>query len=147
VKPILGELADVHFRRVFMKPGKPFTFATVGDRLIFSLPGNPVSAIVGFEVFLRPALRWMLGATTIDRPRVPVRLEHAVRPSDRIEMQRGVVRIEAAGDLVAKTTGPQGSSRLASFVGANAFVVIPPGIETLPAGSIVEAMLIGSIAT
>ena len=63
IKPLLSELAEVHFRRVFMKPGKPFNFATSGDTLIFSLPGNPVSALVGFEVFIRPALRSMLGAS------------------------------------------------------------------------------------
>ena len=50
---------------MFMKPGKPFNFATSGDTLIFSLPGNPVSALVGFEVFIRPALRSMLGASQL----------------------------------------------------------------------------------
>lgn len=145
IKPILGELADVHFRRVFMKPGKPFNFATVGDTLIFSLPGNPVSALVGFEVFLRPALRAMAGASDIDRARLTVRLEHAVRPSDRIEMQRAVVRVNADGQLVATTTGAQASSRLASFVGANAFVEIPEGTDELPAGAGVEALMIGPL--
>ena len=90
VKPLLSELARVHFRRVFMKPGKPFNFATSGDTLIFSLPGNPVSALVGFEVFIRPALRSMLGVTEIDRPRTEVRLDHSVQPSDRLEFQRGI---------------------------------------------------------
>ena len=88
-QPLLSELAKVHFRRVFMKPGKPFNFATSGDTLIFSLPGNPVSALVGFEVFIRPALRTMLGASEIDRPRARVLLDHSVRPSDRIEFQEG----------------------------------------------------------
>jgi gephyrin len=141
IKPLLGELAEVHFRRIFMKPGKPFNFATIGDTLIFSLPGNPVSAIVGFEVFLRPALRTMLGAAEVDRPRVPVRLEHDVKRSDRIEMQRAVVGVDASGELRAKTTGAQASSRLASFIGANALLVIPPGTEVIPTGSRVEAML------
>jgi molybdenum cofactor synthesis domain-containing protein len=145
VKPLLGELAEVHFRRVFMKPGKPFNFATVNETLIFSLPGNPVSAIVGFEVFLRPALRAMLGAREIDRPRVSVTLEHDVRPSDRIEMQRGVVRA-VDGRLAVKTTGAQASSRLASLVGANALVVIPPGTAPLPAGAEVEAIIIAPLA-
>jgi molybdenum cofactor synthesis domain-containing protein len=147
IKPLLGELAEVHFRRIAMKPGKPFNFATVGDTLIFSLPGNPVSAIVGFEVFVRPALRTMLGATVIDRPRVRVTLEHAILPSDRIEMQRGVVRVGLAGALVASTTGPQASSRLVSFVGANAFLEIPMGSASLPAGTTVEAMLVGPLVS
>lgn len=147
IKPLLSELADVHFRRVFMKPGKPFNFATSGETLVFSLPGNPVSALVGFEVFLRPALRAMLGMADIDRPRVKVRLDHSIRTSDRIEFQRAIVRARSDGALAASTTGPQASSRLVSLVGANALIIIPPGDESLPEGSQVEAMLIGPLAT
>ena len=145
VKPLLAELAEVHFRRVFMKPGKPFNFATSGKTFIFSLPGNPVSALVGFEVFLRPALKQMLGAAEIDRPRVQVRIDHRVRSSDRIEMQRAVVRVGEDGRLVATTTGPQASSRLASLVGANALLLVPPGTDVLPAGSRLDALLTGPL--
>ena len=147
IKPLLSELAEVHFRRVFMKPGKPFNFATSGDTLVFSLPGNPVSALVSFEVFLRPALRYMLGAKEIDRPRVQVRIAHAVQPSDRIEFQRAVVGVTADGSLEARTTGSQASSRLASLIGANALVVIPPGTDRLAAGSRVDAILVAPIAS
>jgi molybdopterin molybdotransferase len=144
VKPLLLELANVHFRRVFMKPGKPLTFATAGDTILIGFPGNPVSAIVGFEVFLRPALRWMQGCTQIDRPRLQVALEEPVRPSDRIEMQRGVVSVRE-GMLSARTTGSQASSRLSSFVGANALLEIPAGSEVLEPGSSVDALLTGPI--
>jgi gephyrin len=148
IKPLLSELAEVHFRRVFMKPGKPFNFATSGDTLIFSLPGNPVSALVGFEVFIRPAMRSMLGASAseIDRPRARVQLDHIVEACDRIEFQRVIVRVDSAGQLKASTTGPQASSRLASLVGANALIVVPPGTDPLPAGSHVEAILVGPLA-
>src|SRR5262249_10912594 len=112
---------------------------------IFSLPGNPVSALVGFEVFLRPALRTMLGAVPVERPVARVKIDHDVRPSDRIEYQRAVVRVNARGSLSAKTTGPQASSRLVSLVGANALLLIPPGDEPLPAGSIVKSLLIGPL--
>jgi molybdenum cofactor synthesis domain-containing protein len=145
VKPLLAELAAVHFRRVFMKPGKPFNFATAGETLIFSLPGNPVSALVSFEVFLRPALLTMLGAKAIDRPRLRVTLDQAARPSDRIEFQRAVVTAHANGELIAATTGPQASSRLASVVGANALVIVPPGTDSVPAGATVEAIMIGPL--
>lgn len=145
IKPILGELATVHFRRIFMKPGKPFHFATVGDTLIFGLPGNPVSAIVGFEVFLRPAMRAMAGALAIDRARLPVALAHEVQPSDRIEMQRATVWADGGGKLFARTTGAQASSRLASFVGANALLEIPEGGEPLGEGSEVQALMIGPL--
>jgi molybdopterin molybdotransferase len=147
VKPLLSELAQVHFRRVFMKPGKPFHFATAGQTLIFGFPGNPVSVVVGFEVFVRPALRAMLGAAVVERPIVPIRLDHAVTPSDRIEFQRAVVRVAESGELVATTTGPQASSRLASLVGANALITVPAGTDELPAGSWLDARLIGPLAS
>jgi len=76
-----------------------------------------------------------------------VRLDHSVQPSDRIELQRGIVRVDSAGHLTASTTGPQASSRLASLVGANALIVVPPGADRLPAGSYVEAILVGPLAT
>lgn len=144
IKPLLLELADVKFRRVFMKPGKPLTFATSGETILIGFPGNPVSAIVGFEVFLRPALRWMQGYAQIDRPRVQVELAERVRPSDRIEMQRGIVSIRN-GKLIARSTGSQASSRLNSFVGANSLLVIPEGTEPLDSGTSVEALLTGPI--
>jgi molybdenum cofactor synthesis domain-containing protein len=144
IKPLMLELADVKFRRIFMKPGKPLTFATAGDTILVGFPGNPVSAIVGFEVFLRPALRWMQGCAQIDRPRIEVALQEGARPSDRIEMQRGIVSI-VDGELVARPTGSQASSRLSSFVGANALLVIPAGSEPLEPGAHVEALLTGPV--
>jgi molybdenum cofactor synthesis domain-containing protein len=145
IKPLLGELAEVHFRRLFMKPGKPFNFATAGRTLLFGLPGNPVSALVGFEIFIRPALGALLGLREVDRPVIRVRLAQATQPSDRIEYQRAVVSIDRAGDLMARTTGSQASSRLASLLGANALVIIPPGAEPLAAGTRVDAVLIGPL--
>ena len=82
----------------------------------------------------------------MDRPRVQVGIAHAVRPSDRIEFQRAVVRVGEDGRLVATTTGPQASSRLASLVGANALLLVPPGSGEVPAGSRLEALLTGPLA-
>jgi gephyrin len=144
VKAILGDLATVHFRRVFLKPGKPFNFATAGDTLIFGLPGNPVSALVGYELFVRPALATMAGRREVGRPRVPVTLAHDAAPTDRIEYQRAIVRVDGEGRLFASTTGNQASSRLASLVGANALLVIPPRVETYRAGERVEALLLAA---
>src|SRR5439155_4569155 len=76
IKPILESLGTVHFGRIALKPGKPLTFATVGKKLAFGLPGNPVSALVTFEVFVRPALLTMQGRTTVQRARVEVEVEH-----------------------------------------------------------------------
>lgn len=143
VKPLLDELATVHFRRVFMKPGKPLNFATTGDgTLIFGLPGNPVSALVSFEMYIRPALRCMMNCVRIDRPRVPVMLAKAVSPTDRIELLRATIGSDSDGRLIAATTGSQASSRLASFVGANGLLVIPPRDTPYEQGERVEAILL-----
>ncbi len=146
VKAILFEdpSIQVHFRRLYLKPGKPLNFATSGDALFFGLPGNPVSSLVTFEVFIRPTIRQMLGAIEVDRPLVPVVLEHDVAASDRIEYQRGIVSVDASGCLVARNTGRQASSRLASFVGMNALLLINPREHPYQAGETVQAMLTGA---
>lgn len=147
IKPIFERLGEVHVGRVAIKPGKPFTFATAGGSLAFGLPGFPVSTLVTFEVFVRPALRKMQGYPDFQRPRVEVVVEHEVRPSpDRTEYQRAVVRWES-GRLVARTTGSQISSRLLSMTGANALIVVEPGERPLPKGTVVPAYLTGPLAT
>jgi molybdopterin molybdotransferase len=143
VKPLLERLGDVHVGRVKLRPGKPFTFATLpGGRLAFGLPGFPVSALVTFEVFVRPALRKLQGHRTLQRPALPVRLDYDARaPGDRTEYQRVTLRREGR-ELVASSTGSQSSSRLLSLVGAQALVRVAPGEDGIPAGSVVEAMIL-----
>lgn len=144
VKGILEETGTVHFGRVSMKPGKPLTFATVGERIAFGLPGFPVSSLVTFELFVRPALLKMQGHTEVSRPRVEAVLDHDVTPApDRTEFQRAVVRWEK-GELRASTTGLQASGRLLSMVGANALLVFAPGQKRL-AGERVTAILTGPV--
>ncbi|MBO0683217.1 MAG: molybdopterin molybdotransferase MoeA [Candidatus Dormibacteraeota bacterium] len=143
VKPLLESLGEVHVGRVKLKPGKPFTFATLPEgRLAFGLPGFPVSSLVTFEVFVRPALLKMQGLSRVQRPRLPVRLGYDARPSaDRTEYQR--VTLERVGEeLVAHTTGSQSSSRLMSLAGAQALVPIPAGEVGFPAGTVVEALIL-----
>lgn len=144
IKSILfdDDEVELFFRRLYMKPGKPLTFARKNSALIFGLPGNPVSSMATFEVFVRPALHRMLGATQIGHPLVPVRLEAPATPSDRIEYQRGLVTVTATGELVGRPTGDQRSSRLASYIGANAYLLIHPREVAYDAGEMVEAMLI-----
>lgn len=147
IKPILARLGTIHFGRVSVKPGKPVTFASIGDRVAFGLPGFPVSSLVCFELFVRPTLRKLQGYRHWHRPRVPVVVDHDVRPApDRTEYQRAVVRWEN-GALRARTTGAQVSSRLMSLLGANSLLHIAPGETPLPAGSTVDALLVGPIAT
>jgi molybdopterin molybdotransferase len=154
VKPLLESLGTVHVGRVKLKPGKPFTFATItppplagegrggGVRLAFGLPGFPVSSLVTFEVFVRPALRKMQGFARLQRPMLPVRLAYdAHTTADRTEYQRVTLRREGR-ELVAETTGSQSSSRLMSLAGAHALVRIPPGDQGIKAGTTMEAMIL-----
>jgi molybdopterin molybdotransferase len=145
VKPLLESLGEVHVGRVKLRPGKPFTFATLAgdkEKLAFGLPGFPVSSLVTFEVFVRPALRKMQGFSKLQRPTMPVRLGYDARASaDRTEFQRVTLRRDGP-ELVAETTGSQSSSRLMSLVGAHALVRIPPGDQGIKAGSVVEAMIL-----
>lgn len=145
IKPLLAELGTVHFGRIAFKPGKPTMCASVGQHIMFGLPGNPVSSLVSFEVFVRPALRRLQGDPQPHRPRVLVTLATAITPSpDRPEYQRAIVSWHH-GQLVATTTGPQGSSRLLSLRAANALLVIEPGTQPRAAGSQVEALLVGEV--
>src|SRR5258708_3676502 len=143
IKPLLESIGDVHVGRVKLKPGKPFTFATLpDDKVAFGLPGFPVSSLVTFEVFVRPALRKMQGFAQLQRPTLPVRLGYDARATaDRTEYQRVTLRREAR-ELVAASTGSQSSSRLMSLAGAHALVRIPPGDQGIKAGAEVEAMIL-----
>jgi molybdopterin molybdotransferase len=143
IKPLLESLGDVHVGRVKLKPGKPFTFATLSqEKLAFGLPGFPVSSLVTFEVFVRPALRKMQGHAQLQRPTLPVRLGYDARATaDRTEYQRVTLRRDGS-DMVAVSTGSQSSSRLMSLAGAHALVRIPPGDHGIAKGTIVEAMIL-----
>jgi molybdopterin molybdotransferase len=146
IKPLLEKLGRIEFGRVSFKPGKPLTFATISaGKLAFGLPGFPVSSLVTFEIFVRPALLKLMGATTVLRPRVRVELSHDVRTDAvRPEYQRATVRW--AGDrFVATTTGLQSSSRLISIAGANALLELAPGGEVLPKGTMVQALLLANL--
>lgn len=143
VKPVLAELGTVHFGQVAIKPGKPLTLATIEGAIVFGLPGFPVSSLVSFENFVRPALRVMMGHRALWRPEVTVRLRHDVaHKPDRTEFQRAVVCQEDDGTWWATTTGSQVSSRLKSLVGANALLRIPRGVGDLAAGKKVQALRI-----
>ncbi|CAN5301058.1 molybdopterin molybdotransferase MoeA [soil metagenome] len=142
VKGLLGELAEVRFRRVFMKPGKPLNFATIGDQLLFGLPGNPVSCLVSFQMFVRPALLVMQSAPAEILPTVDVEISHDISSTDRIEFQRAVVWTGADGRLMARNTGSQMSARLASFIGSNAFLIVHPSETTFRQGARLSALMV-----
>ncbi len=143
IKPLLESLGEVHVGRVKLKPGKPFTFATTPDgKVAFGLPGFPVSSLVTFEVFVRPALLKMQGSAQLQRPTLPVRLAFDASPNvDRTEYHRVTLRRDGS-ELVATSTGSQSSSRLMSLAGANALVRVPPGGQGIKRGTVVEALIL-----
>lgn len=147
VKPLLAQRGTVHFGRVNFKPGKPTTFGILHGKPFFALPGNPVSSLVCHEVFVRPALRKMMGYPEGEqqRPRLSVVLEQSLHHgSDRTECQRATLRWDTTQNtFVATTTGIQESSRLLSMVGANGLLILPHGQGDFPAGSVVEAIWLG----
>ncbi|KAG5994119.1 hypothetical protein E4U52_001428 [Claviceps spartinae] len=145
----------IHFGRVAMKPGKPTTFATVpfkdnqGRRIwktIFSLPGNPASALVTFYLFVLPSLHKQSGLSPPGLSKVPVVLGHDF-PVDasRPEYHRAVVTVGSDGVLMATSTGGQRSSMVGSLRGANALVCIPSGKQPLGKGAIVDALMMGPV--
>jgi molybdopterin molybdotransferase len=146
IKPLLQSMATIHFGRISFKPGKPLTFATTSEgKMAFGLPGFPVSSLVTFEVFVRPALLKLGGAEHYLRPSVEVALGHDIRPDAfRLEYQRATVTWQD-GRFVASTTGLQASSRLMSIVGANALLEIKPGTEPLAKGTMVRALLLANL--
>jgi molybdenum cofactor synthesis domain-containing protein len=147
VKPWLAEHGELIFGRVLSKPGKPVTFALVKGRPFFALPGFPVSAMVSFELFVRPALRRMAGDDSEARPRLRVRLAETIEhAADRVEFVRAVVWQDTDGVPCARTTGFQGSGRLLSLSGANALLRMEPGAGRTAAGTIVNALLIRRIS-
>lgn len=143
VKQVLGQLGTVEFHQVAMAPGMPQAFGVVGDEIpIFGLPGNPVSALVSFEVFVRPALRRMLGAEPLGRPQVTATLTEAItKPGGKRQFLR--VYVSRQGDTVFATpTGGQGSHMLAGLAAANGLAVIAEGVTELPAGAPVTTWLL-----
>lgn len=155
LKPVLEDIlgATIHFGRVFMKPGKPTTFATATvnrkKKLIFALPGNPVSAVVTFNLFVLPALRKLAGSQCPELTQVKAKLPQSVQLDPRPEYHR-VVLSWKSGEAVpsAVSTGSQCSSRLLSMRTANALLVLPPrsnDLTRIEAGEIVDALIIGEI--
>ena len=170
LKPTLERLlgGTIHFGRVSMKPGKPTTFATVpfknneGNRetkAVFSLPGNPASAITCTNLFVLPYLAKMsgegiklasdtaeLGWKQYGLPRAKVFLAESVNCDKvREEYVRSVVSFNRDGKLRAATTGGQRSSRVGSFQSANALLVLPAGGGRLEKSTMVEALIMDDI--
>ena len=136
--------ATLHLWQVSMRPGKPITFGTLGRTLVFGLPGNPVSAMVTFELFVRPALLRMSGSAVLHRPRLSARARSRIlNPGPRRGYLR--VRLRRRGDgFDAELTGEQGSAILRSMTLADGLVVVPPD-STVNEGDALEVIVLRAL--
>lgn len=145
IKAIMPKLGPTDFCRVAMQPGKPQGFALIGeDRTpVVMLPGNPVSAFVSFEVFVRPVLRKMMGVQPLVRPVGHALTRTIIRsPRGKTQFQRGLVTSTRDGRRHVVPMGGGGSHKLGDLARANALVIIPPEVEVIEAGNPVEIWMI-----
>jgi molybdopterin molybdotransferase len=141
VRDIVAELGEVNTWRIAMRPGKPMLIGTVGHALFLGLPGNPVSASVTFELFVRPAIGRLQGATEPMRRRISVRLgETMQKPMGMETYVRAVLRRVDGALPVATSSGPQGSHMLRSLAAADCLLVLQAEPAEVPEGAVVEAI-------
>lgn len=149
VKDALDHLgAATKFWKVAMKPGKPVVFSRLRDRVYFGLPGNPVSCMVAFVLFVAPSIRKAMGRTTdLLPPSVCVRTSAAMTSKGDRRTYMRVKVVARNGELVATPMPAQGSHVSTSMLGANGLAVLEGGITRVDAGEMVEVVLIGAIGT
>ncbi len=139
---------ELELYKVAMKPGKPFSFGLRQDERrtpVFGLPGNPVSTVVAFELFIRPALLAMQGATVVGRPRAPVQLVRGYRKqAGRAHFIRANV-VRNGDHLIAHPHPKQGSAMLSSLVTCNALVELPADATELLPGTSASALLLEAV--
>jgi molybdopterin molybdotransferase len=141
VKTVIEQGGGLEFWKVNMRPGKPLAFGLYQSIPFFGLPGNPVSAFIGFEIFVRPALEKLSGAPFRPRSTRRARLLEEVRSDGRESYLRGIAGFEH-GETVVRLTGHQGSGNLLSLVQSNALLILPSGVKCVPANSEVDIWLL-----
>ncbi len=147
VRSVLERLGTLDFWRIAVQPGKPLAFGTVAHTPVLGLPGNPVSALVTFELFARPLIRAMLGLPGDGRQHVAVRFAGEPLLKDHSRRANLRVVVSADGDrLVARVAGGQSSSQLRPLAAANALLIVPEGEAATVAGATYDALLIGELA-
>jgi molybdopterin molybdotransferase len=145
VKEVLSRLGTVRFDKVAMQPGMPQGFGTIGEDStpIFTLPGNPVSSFVSFEVFVRPALRKMAGHLGLFR-----RSEHAVAvagwraPAGKVQFARAVIGVDGEGRRTVQPVGTQGSHVIGGLAHANCLAVVPEDVTEVHEGDLLRCILL-----
>ena len=143
IRQLVGELGEVSFWKLFLKPGRPFAWGAVAGVPFFGLPGNPVAAAVTALQLLWPALQRLEGAEPQLLPRLKVRLEAPLRRgAGRPELARAQLVVAADGGLLARVAGSQASSRIGSLQGADLLLEIPAELGALEAGTELWAQLL-----
>jgi molybdopterin molybdotransferase len=141
VRSVIELNGSIKFWRVNMRPGKPIAFGRYRGVPVIGLAGNPVSAFVGFLVFIQPVLQKLSGTATTFPHLVQAVTSHAIESDGRQSYLRAVVSRKPNG-FEAALTGHQGSGNLYSLVQANALLIVPPGVKSLPAGVTLNAWLL-----
>jgi molybdenum cofactor synthesis domain-containing protein len=143
VKVVLDRLGQMRWWQVAVRPAKPLAFGTVAGTPVFGLPGNPVSSLVSFELFARPALRQMAGHRDLFRPELAALADEALprRPDGRLHLVRVVASADDDGRLHVRSSGGQGSHLLRAMALANALALLPDG-DGVEAGGTVKVMLL-----
>jgi molybdopterin biosynthesis enzyme len=148
VKVVLDVLGELRWMQVAIKPAKPFAFGLVDGVPVFGLPGNPVSSLVSFELFARPAIRRLAGhpIDRLDRPcPVAVVPEGLPRKVDgKLHLVRVVARVAPDGGFEVRSAGPQGSHHLTAMAAANGLAVVPDG-DGVPPGGTVDVLITGEL--
>ena len=143
VKVVLDQIGEMRWMQIAIRPAKPFAFGTVRGVPVFGLPGNPVSSMVSYELFARPALRKMAGHAVLDRLVVPAVAVDGIRRKvdGKTFFARVVARQAGDGTWEVRSAGGQGSHQLAAMAAANALAVVPDGDGVAP-GGLVPTMLL-----
>jgi molybdenum cofactor synthesis domain-containing protein len=144
VKSVLTELGDFNWMQVAIRPAKPLAFGVMSGTPVFGLPGNPVSSMVSFELFARPALRRMMGRLDAERPHLfAIADEPLLRePDGKVHFQRVIVSQQSDGAWHARSAGGQGSHQLVAMATANGLAILPDG-NGADAGSSVRVIYLG----
>ncbi|MEM7193665.1 MAG: gephyrin-like molybdotransferase Glp [Pseudomonadota bacterium] len=138
VRQLLGELGDVSFWKVAIKPGRPLSFGKIRNRLFFGLPGNPVSVMVTFQLFVKSALKILSGESDSFQLKLSVRCMSTLRKRPgRAEYQRGILSVDENGETVVHSTGQQGSGILSSMAVANCYIMLDTDAQGAEPGDMV----------
>lgn len=141
VRTAVQQAGALDFWKVRMRPGKPLAFGQYRGIPFFGLPGNPVSSVVGFELFVRPAILKMSGRENLQKPLVWARVEEELHSDGRESYLRATVE-KVEGQYFARSAGGQGSNILSALSKANALLIVPEGVRAVARGSMLQAWML-----